>query len=456
MGKGIKGIKKKVLRRITPSKKENRKELSIAGRLEKKIERMRGKHVEVILAGSLARNTHLKGDKDIDLFILFDKALPREKFVREGLRIAKQAIKGKQWEIDYGEHPYLKTKVEGHEVELVPSYKISDPIELQSSVDRSPFHNAYLKARLDDGNRKDIRIFKRFLKGINCYGAELKVQGFSGYLCEVLVLYYGSFERVLKNAVKWKKAEIIDLERHYNKKDYGEVKKKFVEPLIVVDPVDRRRNAAAAVSTEKVNLFREKARLFLKKPSMEFFFPKAIKVLGKKELKTKLDKREILLVELPYKKVHEDVTFGQLRRLLKKLSKELERNDFRVIKEDFWSDELKKMVLLIELKKLKLGERKIHTGPPLKMKEHRKRFLEKHGGKEKAIVKKGKIQVVIQRKHVHAKTVIEESFEQLVKQSPAKFIAKQVKKEFSIMEKEEILSIYGEKELKQFITEFLE
>lgn len=454
MRKKIKEIKRKVLRRVTPSGKENKKELSIAGRLKKKIEGIKGKHVEVILAGSLARNTHLKGDKDIDLFILFDKALEREEFVREGLRIAKQAIKGRQWEIDYGEHPYLKTEVEGHEVELIPSYKITAPIELQSSVDRSPFHNAYLKARLDEGKRKEVRVFKRFLKGINCYGAELRVQGFSGYLCEVLVLYYGGFERVLRNAVKWRKGEIIDLERHYRKKEYSGLRRKFIESLIVIDPIDRRRNAAAAVSLERINLFREKAGLFLKKASMEFFFPKAVKVLGKKELKKKLREREVLLVEMPYRKVHEDVTYGQLRRLLKKLKEELERNDFRVIKEDFWSDELERMVLLIELKKLKLGGMKVHSGPPIKMKEHRKKFLEKHGkGKER--VKKGKIQVIIQRKHVQAKTVIEEFFEKLVKQSPSKFIAKQVKKKFSIMEKEGILSIYGEKELKQFITGFL-
>ena len=31
---------------------------------------MEGKHIDVILAGSLARNTHLKGDRDIDIFVV--------------------------------------------------------------------------------------------------------------------------------------------------------------------------------------------------------------------------------------------------------------------------------------------------------------------------------------------------------------------------------------------------
>ena len=40
------------------------------------------------------------------------------------------------------------------------------------------------------------------------YGAEIAKQGFSGYVCEVLVYYLGSFENVLKKISKLKNNEI--------------------------------------------------------------------------------------------------------------------------------------------------------------------------------------------------------------------------------------------------------
>jgi len=41
---------------------------------------------------------------------------------------------------------------------------------------------------------------KQFMKGIGVYGSELRRRGFSGYLTELLVINYGSFLGVLKEA----------------------------------------------------------------------------------------------------------------------------------------------------------------------------------------------------------------------------------------------------------------
>jgi len=44
----------------------------------------------------------------------------------------------------------------GFEVEIVPSYKISDASKKMSSVDRSVFHQRYLKKRLSEKQKNEI------------------------------------------------------------------------------------------------------------------------------------------------------------------------------------------------------------------------------------------------------------------------------------------------------------
>lgn len=260
----IKKIKETVLKQSKPSKEILDEERRIIERLKKRIKAIEGKHVDVIVAGSVARNTHLKGDRDIDVFVLFPESLPREEFVKEGIRIAKECLKGHKWEEAYAEHPYIKAIVKGFDVEIVPSYKIKDTKHLKSSVDRTPFHNSYLMKNLKEKQKDEVRILKKFLKGIDLYGADLKTRGFSGYLCELLILNYGNFESLLANASKWPEKTAIDIEGHYKKKD--NLFKRFNSGFIVIDPTDRERNVAAALSHEKLERFMLASSFFLKKP----------------------------------------------------------------------------------------------------------------------------------------------------------------------------------------------
>ena len=155
-------------------------------------------------------------------------------------------------------------------VNIVPCFKVKVGKWI-SATDRTPFHTDYIKSYLDDNLVKEVRLLKRFMKGINVYGAEIKVGGFSGYLCELLVLNYGSFLNVLSSVSNWKKRTIIDYEGHY--KGNNKIKEKFVEPLIIVDPVDKERNVAAAVRKERYNDFVAASRAFLKSPHLNFFYP---------------------------------------------------------------------------------------------------------------------------------------------------------------------------------------
>ena len=48
-----------------------------------------------------------------------------------------------------------------------------------------------------------------FLKSNKIYGAEIAKQGFSGYISEVLILEFGSFENLIKSISKIKENQII-------------------------------------------------------------------------------------------------------------------------------------------------------------------------------------------------------------------------------------------------------
>ena len=452
-------IKEKVLEKITPSKNEIKKEKEVAEKIIKKINKYKGKHIQALLAGSLSRNTHLKGDKDIDIFILFDKKLDRKEFVKEGLKIAKK-ISGKNWEIDYGEHPYVKTEIEGHKIELIPSYKIASTKEMLSSVDRTPFHTNFIQEKIKEKQRNEVRLMKKFLKGINCYGAELKVQGFSGYLTELIILKYSTFENALKKASNWKQGKVLSLtekqpflEKKIGQKKWEkELSKKFNAPLVFLDPTDDRRNVSAAVSKETFEKFRKKAKEFGKKPLITFFYPKPVKILSKTEFKKKISKRNLVVITAPYEKIHEDVTFGQLRNFLNKLEKELKKNDFTFLKGKFWSDEKKSMLLLVEVKERVLEKEKMVKGPPVKMTEHAKKFKEKHGRKAKKIGKH--YHAKVKRPHVKAETVVREFIKKQIKVNPKKFLVKRLKKKHIVYQGKSLEKIYKD-EVKEFLSKYL-
>ena len=51
----------------------------------------------------------------------------------------------------------------------------------------------------------EVRILKKFFHHIGVYGAEIAKEGFSGYVSEVLISYFGSFEKTIKKISELKK-----------------------------------------------------------------------------------------------------------------------------------------------------------------------------------------------------------------------------------------------------------
>jgi len=48
--------------------------------------------------------------------------------------------------------------------------------------------------KLSNSLKEEVRILKKFFFHIDVYGAEIAKEGFSGYVSEVLISYFGSFE----------------------------------------------------------------------------------------------------------------------------------------------------------------------------------------------------------------------------------------------------------------------
>jgi tRNA nucleotidyltransferase (CCA-adding enzyme) len=154
-----------------------------------------------------------------------------EELETEGLALAR-SIAGlftSQFHEKYAEHPYINATIDDVDVDLVPCYKVESAERIQSAVDRTPFHTRYITDKIN-GLIDDVLLLKQFTKAGGIYGSDQMTEGFSGYLCELLVLRYNGFSHLIHAAASWRPGTISDIENH--------AAKKFEEPLIVIDPAD--------------------------------------------------------------------------------------------------------------------------------------------------------------------------------------------------------------------------
>jgi tRNA nucleotidyltransferase (CCA-adding enzyme) len=225
--------------------------------------------------------------------------------------------------------------------------------------------------------REEVRILKQFMKGIGVYGAEIRVKGFSGYLCELLIYEYKSFMNLLENASKWRPYHVvIDPARYYS--NLNEVRKIFMDPLIVIDPVDKKRNVAAALSIDKMARFIAASRAFRENPSLNFFFPTIDRITKNEMIKMRRKGFKTLFIVLKCPKLVPDILWGEIFKSLEGISTLLEKHDFKVLSKDAWSDEKNVVVLAFQLEDIKIPKIKKQIGPPIFLHENEKDFLKKN------------------------------------------------------------------------------
>ncbi|MDD4133083.1 MAG: nucleotidyltransferase domain-containing protein, partial [Methanocorpusculum sp.] len=79
-------IEEEVLKRVLPSDEERRDVLAMGQRLIQAVGEVAG--VPAMMTGSVARGTWVRGDKDIDIFMLFPTEISREELQEKGLAAA--------------------------------------------------------------------------------------------------------------------------------------------------------------------------------------------------------------------------------------------------------------------------------------------------------------------------------------------------------------------------------
>ena len=295
---------KDVLERIKPTEEEQKFLLQNAEDIISKIKlNLIGVDADPILVGSLAKGTNLK-DTDVDIFIRFSTKYDRSYIEEKTIEIGKKILEST--EINFAEHPYIKGKYRNILFEIVPCYRIEDSKRKITSVDRTPFHTEFVIRNLKEWQKDEVRLLKQFLKGLGIYGAEAKIDGFSGYLTELLIIKYGKFLNVLKNVIKWKKTTFISLN--------GEGTQ-FNSPLTFIDPTDPKRNVASAVSMKNYAIFIFSSREFLKNPKINFFFPNEYPEFDVEKIKSR--GVGILHIKVTKPNVVDDILYTQIKKFSK-------------------------------------------------------------------------------------------------------------------------------------------
>ena len=384
---------KKAKKIAIPNNNQRKKVDKIANQVFSLVNNESEKHkaiVSVHFGGSYAKETWTPEKIDIDIFVKFKKNTNEKNFETIGKKIGFDSLKKFKPYVRYSEHPFVEADINGVGVNVVPCYDIKKG-EWKSAADRSTFHTEFMSANLTGTMKDDIRILKCFLKINGMYGAEIAKQGFSGYVCESLVYYLGSFENVLKKMAKLQNNEMI-----------GESPRKFESPIVVIDPIDRNRNLGAAISVDNVAKLVLIARNFLKKNSISYFKEKT-----KMKISNELAKNT-LVINFKYKKRSDDIIYGQIKRASSSIESQLNKEGFNVLRNDAVAYDDDKACLVFFLESLNASKNEVRTGPEVFSKDFAAKFININSKKSKLMWtdKDGKLQSLQKRRYDNAKSYL--------------------------------------------------
>jgi tRNA nucleotidyltransferase (CCA-adding enzyme) len=460
----IEELTRQILGEITPTEVQRAKIQALSLQLEQKIRdvcKKEGVDAVVRVEGSIAKDTWITENPDIDVFMKLPKNIPRENLGDVGLKIAKSAAGDAEQIERFAEHPYLQIIQDGMRIDIVPCYNVERG-QWQSATDRTPFHTDYIKKNLNLALLGEVRLLKKFMQGIGVYGAEVKIGGFSGYLCELLIMRYQSFVCAVAAFADFACRAVIDLEGYFsqNQRDLDLL---FPEIFVVIDPVDKARNVASPVQTQKLYTLIAASRAFLKNPDKKFFYPPKTTAFSSEELMTQLEHRgsSLLFVVVDQLEAVPDVLWGQLYRTRRSLRDLLELADFKVLKDAVWSNEKTHSIFIFELETAELPNVKKHLGPPLEREAECQKFLGKYAQNPAVIsgpsIEEGKWVVELPRKATDAVELLRDKLVDGGKRvGVADLIAKSMLQKYQVLLGNQIGEIYRiNPEFAVFLTDFL-
>ncbi|HIH38254.1 CCA tRNA nucleotidyltransferase [Candidatus Woesearchaeota archaeon] len=397
----MKNVRKEVLEAIKPSKKEK-------GQLQKSItatlKKLNGslKRAKAIIGGSGAKGTFLKNQKDADIFVLYEKEFSHNHNISDELEKTIKSLFPIYQRI-HGSRDYFQVK---NDVlfEFVPIIKIRRPSEAENITDISPLHSAWVLKHASEKQKDDIRLLKAFCKANHIYGAESHIKGFSGYVCEILIIHYGSFEKTLRSASAWKEKTVIDPAKYYKRKNVFMAMNasKIQAPLIIVDPVQESRNAAAALSADCFHAFKDQAKKLQKKPSASFFRQKD---MTKESIIRIAKNKPVFIVKANLLDGKDDIVGSKALKVFTFLKAELERGGFVLLESQHQFQGSAFMMWFI-LEADPIPASFIHKGPPLSLPKHVAVFKKRYPSAKPV---NGILQVAVKRKFPRAGDLFKKS-----------------------------------------------
>ncbi|MGA8905121.1 MAG: CCA tRNA nucleotidyltransferase [Candidatus Bathyarchaeia archaeon] len=407
-----------------------------------------GLEAEVRLDGSVAKDTWIRDYADVDIFMRVSPQLSKTQLRDVCLPPARKALRPHKIVERYAEHPYIESTVELDErrelrVNVVPCYKVEKGNWL-SATDRSPYHTEYIRQHLTEAQRDEVRLLKAFMRGIGSYGADIKTGGFSGMLCETLIVSRGEFQQVVRDFTQWRDDDFIDVENYYEGRR-EEAHRIFREPLIVVDPVDKGRNLAAAVRQDQLWNFVAASRQVNSRPTTALFTEPKVKPLTRTEYRRLVLARGSTILCLVLGKIDAvvDILWSQLYRTERAVFSLLENNDFQMVRSWAWSDEKSLNLILFELELGQLPDARHHIGPPVSKFNESASFLSKHSRSASTIsgpwIDNARWVVQKKRRFVSAKTLLTSALRSGGEDvGVAGLLAKSFRKNMRILENENV------------------
>jgi len=372
----IKGVVRSILPEIRPKKVDTKKAYAMfekaKGYLKTCAKRLNipGK---VVLTGSLAKGTFLKGNHDIDIFLLIPISYDID---RDFVNKLGDCLKNKmdRIELDYAQHPYISANIGSWVLDMVPAYDIEDMSHKKSAVDRTVFHTKYVLSHISDKQKDEIRLVKQFLKANNLYGAEMRTEGFPGYLCELMIIHYKSFIGFLEGILDWEIGKFIDIEEYYKESSNHS----FDHPLVVVDPTDKNRNVASALSLENFLRLKVIVKQFLEKPSLRYFKIHKITKAGLvKNLRLKYPHKPVIKLSFRTLYESEEANWGKIKRILRQIKSKLKELGVGVVDYALFVDSNRYLLYLVPSKD-RLPKMIEYGGPDKKFTREYARFKKIH------------------------------------------------------------------------------
>ena len=339
---------------VVPSPDKRRETVRVAEKVMSKVKEAAVAHGEVagvFMGGSFAKDTWLPDDVDIDVFVKISTSVGEAKFEEVGLAVGREALRGYKPGKKYAQHPYTEATVDGFKVNVVPCYDVK-PGEWRSAADRSMHHVAFVREKLDEEARVQVRLLKRFMKAVGVYGAEIEMGGFSGYATEVLIHEYETFESTLGSFAVF----VPDSKDEY---------------FTLYDPIDDKRDLGKAMSRETVAKMVVASRGFLETPSIAFF--KHVKGRARPKLQ-----KLAYVIAFDHEELSEDTLWGELKRSARQVAKHVREEGFELARVEAASDRVRSSAIIILPVVETLPRLEERLGPGVEILEGAKGFVGKN------------------------------------------------------------------------------